>query len=273
MFLFYEVEGIGYDFVPTVLDRKDVDAWIKTKDKESLLMSRNLIRKEGLLCGGSCGATVWAAMQAAKDLREDQRCVVILADSVRNYMTKFLDDDWMEERHFIEPNDVVQGERIWWWDHKIARLGLETPLTISPMMTCQSAIEIMKRKMFDQLPVVNEVGCVLGMVTLGNLMGKMISGKVTPDSPVSDCIYNQFKKLSLTSTLREVSRILDRDYFALVVHCQYLYSELNESTKKEIIIGIVTRIDLLNYITINRSDVKMDGSDMSNRLPVNTEIK
>lgn len=48
---FYEVEGIGYDFLPTVLDRSVVDLWIKTRDEESLPMARRLIREEGLLCG------------------------------------------------------------------------------------------------------------------------------------------------------------------------------------------------------------------------------
>jgi len=251
---FYEVEGIGYDFIPTVLDRRDVDSWVKTNDKESLLMSRNLMKKEGLLCGGSCGATVWAAMQAAKNLREDQRCVVILADSVRNYMTKFLEDDWMAERDFIKPAEEEDGEKIWWWNEKITSLDLRTPLTITPKIKCQAAIEIMNREQFDQLPVVNEGGYVLGMVTLGNLMGKMVSGKLTPDSPVSECIYDQFKKVSLTSSLKELSRILDRDYFALVVHSQTLYSDLNSSSEKQIIFGIVTRMDLLNYITKNHPD-------------------
>lgn len=48
---FYEVEGIGYDFVPTVLDHRVVDKWVKSRDKDSLIMARRLISQEGLLCG------------------------------------------------------------------------------------------------------------------------------------------------------------------------------------------------------------------------------
>ncbi|KAM7380396.1 hypothetical protein PAMP_003698 [Pampus punctatissimus] len=47
----FEVEGIGYDFIPLVLDRSLVDMWYKSNDKETFNMSRKLIREEGLLCG------------------------------------------------------------------------------------------------------------------------------------------------------------------------------------------------------------------------------
>lgn len=44
---FYEVEGTGYDFIPTVLDRQVVDRWVKSNDRASFRMARKLIREEG----------------------------------------------------------------------------------------------------------------------------------------------------------------------------------------------------------------------------------
>src|SRR3990167_7953496 len=97
----YLVEGIGYDFFPEVLDNQLIDQYIKTNDKNSFLMARRLIREEGLLIGGSSGAAMWAALQAAKSLKKGQKCLVILADSIRNYLTKFPDDNWMKDHELL----------------------------------------------------------------------------------------------------------------------------------------------------------------------------
>lgn len=103
---FYEVEGIGYDFVPTVLDRELIDKWYKTTDEKSLKTSRELIRHEGILAGGSSGSAMFAALQAITELgfRDDpsKRVVVLLPDGVRNYMSKFISDEWMRERKLIQ---------------------------------------------------------------------------------------------------------------------------------------------------------------------------
>lgn len=53
----YEVEGVGYDFVPAVLKHNLIDEWIKTNDADSFAIARRLIKEEGLLCGGSSGLT------------------------------------------------------------------------------------------------------------------------------------------------------------------------------------------------------------------------
>lgn len=96
----YLVEGIGYDFFPDVLDNNLIDQYIKTNDANSFQLARQLMREEGLLVGGSSGAAMWAALQAAKSLSKGQKCLVILPDSIRNYMSKFANDEWMKQQGF-----------------------------------------------------------------------------------------------------------------------------------------------------------------------------
>ena len=96
----YEVEGIGYDFVPKVLDRSQITKWVKTKDDESFQMALKLIKEEGLLCGGSSGAAMVAVLKEAVHLKKGQKCVVILPDGVRNYMSKFLNPHWINSKNY-----------------------------------------------------------------------------------------------------------------------------------------------------------------------------
>lgn len=86
----YKVEGIGYDFIPDVLEQKIVDKWYKTDDRSSFLYARRLIAEEGILCGGSSGSAMAAMVEAAQDmnLTEDDVVVVILPDSIRSYLSK-----------------------------------------------------------------------------------------------------------------------------------------------------------------------------------------
>jgi cystathionine beta-synthase len=99
----YKVEGIGYDFIPDVLDRKLVDRWIKSNDRDSFRIARQLIRQEGLLWSAARRARrSGPRMQVARELGAGKRVVTLLPDSIRNYLTKFADDKWMRQQGFLK---------------------------------------------------------------------------------------------------------------------------------------------------------------------------
>lgn len=244
----FEVEGIGYDFIPTVFDRSLVDLWCKMSDVETFMMARKLIREEGLLCGGSSGSAMAAAVKMAQELKEGQRCVVILADSVRNYMSKFLSDEWMCEKGFFSLETTVDL-KAWWWNMTVQSLHLSTPITLSPHVSCRSAIRILKERAFDQAPVTDESGQILGMVTLQTILSTMSAGKAEPSDAVLKVLCKHYNQVHLTDTLGKLSCILNTDNFALVVHDQTQNSADGSACPRPNMVGVVTAVDLLNYIT------------------------
>uniref|UniRef100_A0A8C9JBU9 Cystathionine beta-synthase n=1 Tax=Panthera tigris altaica TaxID=74533 RepID=A0A8C9JBU9_PANTA len=237
----YEVEGIGYDFIPTVLDRTVVDKWFKSNDEEAFAFARMLIAQEGLLCGDAMSV----AVKAAQELQEGQRCVVILPDSVRNYMSKFLSDKWMMQKGFLKEEDFTVTKP-WWWHLRVQELRLSAPLTV-PTLTP------------DPFP-----RAILGMVTLGNMLSSLLAGKVQPSDQVRKVLYKQFKQIRLTDPLGKLSHILEMDHFALVVHeqiqCEWACCgpdhSNGKSSKRQTVFGVVTAIDLLNFVAARERDRK-----------------
>eukprot|EP00063_Salmo_salar_P031434 XP_014006269.1 PREDICTED: cystathionine beta-synthase-like [Salmo salar] len=95
------------------------------------------------------------------------------------------------------------------------------------------------------------------MVTLGNMLASVLAGKIKHSDPVNKVIYNQFKQIRLTDNLGKLSRILETDHFALVVHEQIQYLTDGSPSLKQMVFGVVTAIDLLNFVTARE---KREGS-------------
>src|ERR671921_702094 len=108
----YAVEGVGEDFYPGNYDPEVVDEVIQVDDRESFLMTRQLMREEGLFVGGSCGMAVVAAVRAARELPESAIVVVLLPDTGRNYVSKVFDDEWVLANSEATPEDLGRPYRV-----------------------------------------------------------------------------------------------------------------------------------------------------------------
>ena len=226
----YKVEGIGYDFIPDVLDRSLVDEWIKSDDRPSLLMARRLIRQEGLLCGGSAGAAVWAALQIAK--REPgKRIVVLLADSVRNYMTKFLDDRWMRENGFTERS---------WETSSVGELLRSLPrrnvVTAASSDTVSQAVKRMKEHGISQLPVIDD-GRIVGILTESDVLEKLVDGRASLTSAVAEVMFRRVSMVLEREDAGKLLEIFTKGMVGLVVD------------DAGALLGVVTKMDLVDLLT------------------------
>ena len=182
----YKVEGTGYDFIPKVLDRSVVDQWVKVGDEDSLPMARRLIREEGLLCGGSSGQVTAAALQYAKimNLGEGVKCAVLLADSIRNYITKFLSDDWMVRCGFMDidifsdPKNPLAGVTY-------EKLGLKPVKPVTKDVTIGEASKLLGTGI-KFLPVVDKK--LIGYISNQSLLKQIINRKMTADQTAVSAI-------------------------------------------------------------------------------------
>ncbi len=97
----YKVEGIGHEYIPGNLDFSIIDDIIVVGDRESFDTAREVVRKEGILIGGSSGSAIAAALKIAKKLTKNDVVVVLLPDSGKSYISKIFNEDWMKENEFL----------------------------------------------------------------------------------------------------------------------------------------------------------------------------
>ncbi len=224
----YKVEGVGEDFLPTTIDFGLIDDVVQVGDKESFLMTRRLVREEGIFTGGSGGLAVAGALRwiRANNLGADKTVVILLPDSGSRYLSKIFSDDWMRENGFLESGSVSE----------LLAARSRGLVTANCNDTVGGVIGRMKGDSISQMPVVDDDGKLTGLISEVDLLNYMISGSGAVDHPICDIISRNVATVRPDTPLDTLSEIAGKGAVAVVVD------------DDERPTGIITKIDMIDYL-------------------------
>lgn len=178
----YLTEGAGEDILAENMDFDIVDDFVRSTDRENMLMTRRLAREEGLFVGQSCGLAVSGALkwlEANRDaLTENDVVVVLLPDSGFRYLSKTYNDTWMRSHGFLdESEEILAG-------HVVSTKRSDV-ISVRPDDTLQTAIDRMVENSVSQLPVIDGM-VVVGSLTESVVLNRLIDEPGAKDHAVSD---------------------------------------------------------------------------------------
>jgi cystathionine beta-synthase len=224
----YKVEGIGEDFFPSTMNLDIIDEIIRVDDKECFLMTRDLVRLEGLYVGGSGGAAVAGAIKYAQARGKKENILVLLPDSAQKYLSKIFNDDWMRENGFLEDQpglgtvrDLLQGKA-------------GTIVSAAPNDKVRDVVATLKSLGISQLPVLEN--CKLkGIVAEVDLLRHLVSGSGTLDSPIAGLIESDYATVTPETKIELLQQVLSDAKMAIVA-------------ERDGVVGIITKIDLIDFL-------------------------
>jgi cystathionine beta-synthase len=233
----WKVEGIGEDYIPATFDRQSVDEFVRVSDRESFDTARRLAREEGLLVGGSAGTAVAAAIKYAHRLEPGSVIVTLLPDTGRNYLSKFLSDDWMAENGFTE----IERPRVTVGDVVRAKPGLMPVISVRSDEVAINAVSLLESYGISQLPVIDDDRAVgsINEVILAKALHDHADLRTTPVAAIMGVPLPQ---LDEAIDVCEPYRLLLAGHSGVLVTSGGMPS------------GFVSRIDLVEFWSTEKSE-------------------
>ena len=223
------VEGIGEDFLPPISDFTHVKKAFGISDKESFLTARELLAKEGVLGGSSTGTLVAAALKYCREQTAPKRVVTLVCDTGNKYLSKFYNDYWMLDNGFIEHEQ--HGDLR---DLLLRPFAQRDTVVVGPHEPLITAYTRMKLYDVSQLPVIDGETLV-GILDESDVLMHVHADETRFNDAVSTAMMTQLNQLQVGESIEALIPVFERGHVAIVMD-------------GERFLGLITRIDLLNYL-------------------------
>ncbi|MDY4340063.1 pyridoxal-phosphate dependent enzyme [Xanthomonas sp. LF07-6] len=223
------VEGIGEDFLPAISDFSRVKKAYSISDAESFHTARELLAKEGILGGSSTGTLLAAALKYCRAQTEPKRVLVFVCDTGNKYLSKMYNDYWMLDNGFLErPQHGDLRDLI------LRPYSQRDTVVVGPKDLLTTAYQRMKLYDVSQLPVM-EGDQLVGIVDESDVLLHVYGDESRFRDPVATAMVSKLDRLDVKSPIEALLPVFDRGQVAIV---------MNEGA----FLGLITRIDLLNYL-------------------------
>jgi cystathionine beta-synthase len=223
------VEGIGEDFLPSISDFTRVKKAYAIPDKESFLVARELLAKEGILGGSSTGTLLAAALRYCREQTAPKRVVTLVCDTGNKYLSKMYNDYWMLDNGFIEREQYGDLR-----DLLLRPFAQRDTVVIGANELLMTAYTRMKLYDVSQLPVM-EGSRLVGILDESDVLMHVHSDESRFRDVVSTAMTSNLEMLDVRSPIEALLPVFDRGHVAIVVDGEQF-------------LGLITRIDLLNYL-------------------------
>jgi cystathionine beta-synthase len=231
----YYVEGIGEDFLPGTMNLKIIDTIIRVDDKECFLLTRELVRQEGIFCGGSGGAAVAGAIKYAEQLGDQKKNIVVLMpDSAQKYLSKIFDDEWMRSNGFLEEEDPLGTVR------DLLASKRQRPIVAARKGdTLRNVIGLLKEHGISQVPVVDQ-GRLSGLVSEIDLLNYLLSNPGSMETSIDDLVEADYATVTPQTKIKLLKNIFNDAKLVCVL-------------ERDDLVGVITKIDLIDYLASKRA--------------------
>ncbi len=223
------VEGIGEDFLPSISDFTRVKKAYAVSDKDSFLMGRELLAKEGLLGGSSTGTLVCAALRYCREQTTPKRVLSMVCDTGNKYLSKMYNDYWMLDNGFLERQQ--HGDLR---DLILRPYALRDTVVVAPKDLLITAYNRMKLYDVSQLPVMDGDKLV-GILDESDLLLHVYGDDARFRESVAGAMNSDLEVLDVKSPIEALLPVFRAGHVAIVMD-------------GERFIGLITQIDLLNFL-------------------------
>ena len=224
----YITEGIGEDFLPENVDFNIIDQFEKVTDRDAAIMTREIVKKEGIFVGNSAGSAMAGLMQLKHLFKAGDVVVVIFHDHGTRYLGKMFNDDWMRDRGFLEIKKPKAFDLI--ASHKNQKL-----ITVDANAHINEAVALMTKFNISQIPV-KKGDEFVGALNDSHVFSKLLEDNKLRESSVEKLMQKPFPFVDIQAPIEEISKLITRENNAVLV--KDLAGNTHIITKHDVITAI-----------------------------------